>query len=55
MFVACADAGTGGKRTRTPGAASGMTMEIKTDDVRIREFHELTPPSRLFREFTLTP
>ena len=29
-------------------------MEYKTDDVRIREIHELTPPSHLLREFAVT-
>jgi 3-deoxy-7-phosphoheptulonate synthase len=29
-------------------------MEFKTDDVRIREIHELTPPYQLLREFGVT-
>jgi len=29
-------------------------MRYKTDDVRVREIHELTPPSHLLREFAMT-
>ena len=29
-------------------------MEYRTDDVRVREIHELTPPSQLLREFANT-
>ena len=30
-------------------------MENKTDDVRVREIQELTPPTHLLREFAVTP
>jgi 3-deoxy-7-phosphoheptulonate synthase len=30
-------------------------MQYKTDDVRVREIQELTPPARLLEEFAITP